>query len=156
MVSIVEVNGDIFSILDQVDPEPEPVNLENYNLALCHCVSQDLKMGRGIAVEFRKRFGQIEELHSQQKQVGQVATIWYNKVTIFYLITKQLYYEKPTYESLAQSLRDMKVLIDKLNIHKLAMPRIGCGLDRLDWDQVKPIILDIFKESKIEMIVYSI
>lgn len=37
--------------------------------SLAHCVSQDLKMGKGIAVEFRERFGRVDELEKQKKKV---------------------------------------------------------------------------------------
>ena len=39
----------------------------------------------------------------------------------------------------------MKTHMEKNNITKLAMPRIGCGLDKLDWSIVKNLISDVFK-----------
>ena len=30
-----------------------------------HCVSEDLRMGKGIAVLFKKKFGGVEELQAQ-------------------------------------------------------------------------------------------
>ena len=33
--------------------------------SLVHCVSEDLRMGKGIAVTFKKKFGGVEELEAQ-------------------------------------------------------------------------------------------
>ena len=35
--------------------------------SLAHCVSADMRMGKGIAVEFKKRYGHVEELKEQSK-----------------------------------------------------------------------------------------
>ena len=50
---IVEHIGDLFSA---------PVTA-----SLAHCVSADLHMGKGVAVEFRNRFQGIKELKEQSK-----------------------------------------------------------------------------------------
>jgi len=44
-----EVSGDLFTSPD----------------SLVHCVSRDLHMGKGIATEFKKRFGGVDELRQQ-------------------------------------------------------------------------------------------
>ena len=45
----------------------------------------------------------------------------------------------------------MKEQIVEKNITKLAMPKIGCGLDKLKWNNVRCIIKDIFKDLDIEI-----
>lgn len=35
----------------------------------------------------------------------------------------------------------------------LAMPKIGCGLDRLQWGKVKEIICEVFKDMDVEILV---
>ena len=42
--------------------------------------------------------------------------------------------------------------LDK-NIKKLVIPKIGCGLDRLSWDKVEPMVQEIFKDLDIEIVV---
>lgn len=32
------------------------------------------------------------------------------------------------------------------------MPKIGCGLDRLQWDKVKEIIINTFKDIDLEIV----
>lgn len=43
--------------------------------SICHCVSECLAMGAGIAVLFKQSFGRVEELKGQQVKVGGVATL---------------------------------------------------------------------------------
>lgn len=74
------------------------------DISLAHCVSRDLEMGKGIAVRFKNLFGRVDELRAQEKDVGQVAVlpplVDGDKRHIFYLITKERYFGKPTYATL--------------------------------------------------------
>jgi hypothetical protein len=73
---------------------------------------------------------------------------------VFYLITKKVYNHKPNYIVLDKCLRDLHSLCKKLNVKELAMPRIGSGLDNLDWYFVSRIIDDVFESSDIQITVY--
>ena len=72
---------------------------------------------------------------------------------VFNLITKRNYWGKPTYLTLNEALQDMKVIATKNNITKIAMPLIGCGLDRLEWTQVSKNIQNIFDDTDIEILI---
>ena len=50
----------------------------------------------------------------------------------FYLISKERYFHKPTYESMTDCLNELAVLCVQLKVPALAMPLIGCGLDKLE------------------------
>jgi hypothetical protein len=117
-----------------------------------HCISSDCAMGAGIAVEFEKRFKLRRKLLSN----GYIhrkhpACIFINNV--FNLITKELYHDKPTYETLKGALIKMRDIILEEDINYIAMPKIGCGLDRLQWGKVKEDIQEIFKDTDIEILV---
>jgi hypothetical protein len=58
---INEIEGDLFEATE--------------DFALGHCVSEDLKMSQGIALEFRKRFGKVDTLISQNKKITEIASI---------------------------------------------------------------------------------
>ena len=73
---------------------------------------------------------------------------------IFYLVTKYKYYHKPTYSSIENSLKNMKDLCDRNKVTELALPKIGCGLDLLDWKLVSRIIDEVFENSNIKLTVY--
>ncbi|WP_435171849.1 hypothetical protein [Paenibacillus glycanilyticus] len=47
----------------------------------------------------------------------------------------------------------MKELCLAEGITKLAMPQIGCGLDKLQWGKVREIITEVFEHTEVEIIV---
>lgn len=124
------------------------------------CISGDFAMGKGIAVEFNKRFDTKNQLQKNYASlfrrnnwsiIKSMECLLEGRV--FNLVTKFRYYEKPTYQSMTDSLKRMKVICEARNIHKIAMPTIGCGLDRLQWDKVSEIIKEVFEDSDIEILV---
>ena len=54
-----EINGDLFT----------------FRHSLCHCVSRDYKLGKGIAKTFREKFGRIRELEDSGAEIGGVAVL---------------------------------------------------------------------------------
>jgi hypothetical protein len=52
------------------------------------------------------------------------------------------------------SLTAMKSHAIENSVTRIAMPKVGCGLDRLDWSRVFPMIREIFADSKIEVDIY--
>ena len=145
-MKIEEVNGDLF--------------LCDTKYAFAHCISFDCKMGAGIANEFVKRYKNLKPEVSKtildNHLIFRPMVITYkdSKKIIFNLITKRKYYEKPTYTSLYRALLELKDLCKKLDIKHLAMPKIGCGLDRLKWPEVKESIEDVFKDQDIEIKIF--
>ncbi|XP_065911254.1 ADP-ribose glycohydrolase OARD1-like [Dysidea avara] len=137
---LTEIKGDLFSC----DPTS----------SLAHCVSADLHMGKGIAVLFKKKFGCVAELKSQGVQPGGVAVLKRSGQFIYYLVTKARYFHKPTMETLQKSLEALCSHAVSNGVKKLAIPRLGCGLDKLNWSAVSKLIGDIFSESGIEITVY--
>ena len=135
---------------------------EDYYLA--HCISADFALGKGIAVEFNKRFDMKNKLIDRFD--GDVTHAWDGNINEGYpsgacfkvdrvlnLVTKRNYWNKPTYRTLTESLVCMLDICKEYNIKKVAMPLIGCGLDRLQWDRVYDIITTIFKDVDIEILV---
>jgi O-acetyl-ADP-ribose deacetylase (regulator of RNase III) len=60
----------------------------------------------------------------------------------------------PTYESLEASLISMKNHMVANDVKELAIPQIGCGLDRLKWEQVEESIQRVFGDTDITVTVY--
>ena len=140
-----EEKRDLFSVSD------------DYYLA--HCISADFGMGKGIVIEFNKRFDMKRKLQSKYPDY---VNEWHkNKCNgeciiegrVLNLITKERYWNKPTYESMRNALLKMKTVCESNNIKKVAMPIIGCGLDRLEWGKVSEIIKNVFQNSDIEILV---
>lgn len=122
---------------------------------LVHCISADARMGKGIAVQFRERFG-LENLQEQAKQEPLEIGRCYPVGRTMNLVTKEKFSNKPTYQSLTNAVESMRDVCVKDGITKLAMPRIGCGLDRLKWEKVSPIIQEAFADTDVEIIVCTL
>ena len=121
-----------------------------------HCISADFAMGAGIAVQFNKKFG----MKSKLLKMWQGQTPDYPQAIlvgrVFNLVTKSKYYAKPTYFSIETAISEMKEICVQEDIKYLAMPKIGCGLDRLSWGKVREILCDTFKDTDIEILVCSL
>ena len=126
---------------------------------LAHCISADFGMGKGIVIEFNKRFDMKHKLQIKYPDfVNEFHRTKCNGTCIlegkvFNLITKERYYQKPTYQSMRNALWSMSQACKDISIAKVAMPIIGCGLDRLQWDKVSEIIREIFEDIDIEILV---
>ncbi|CAJ0649545.1 15915_t:CDS:2 [Entrophospora sp. SA101] len=132
--SFEEKQGDLFKDAPSTD-------------SLVHCVSQDLRMGKGIATMFKNLYSGIGELKSQNKKVGQVAYLLRENRYIYYMITKMYYYNKPRKQDFEASLKELKSLCENQGVTGLSMPRIGAGLDKLDLDYVIETVKEIFKDK---------
>ncbi|MFC0903704.1 macro domain-containing protein [Clostridium sp. MT-14] len=125
---------------------------------LAHCISADAgidnrAMGLGIVIQFNKKFHMKAKIKKYAElndiKVGNAILI----DRVFNLITKSKYYGKPTYDSLRTSLEAMKEQILNNDIHYLAVPKLGCGLDKLQWGRVRSIIQDVFTGLDLEILV---
>ena len=130
---------------------------EDYYLA--HCISADFGMGKGIVVEFNKRFDMKQKLKSKYpKYLSDFSQMAITgdcilEGRVLNLVTKERYFHKPTYKSLAIALRAMKQICMDCGISKVAMPMIGSGLDRLEWRKVSQIIQEVFADSNLEILI---
>jgi O-acetyl-ADP-ribose deacetylase (regulator of RNase III) len=120
--------------------------------ALGHAISADIRMGAGIAYDFKCEFGGVQELFMQRILPGGVAILkrevdvdgTTNTRFIYNLVTKTNYYGKPTLETLGACLRAMKDHAVKNGVKKICLPRIGAGLDKLWWNDVYAILAQTF------------
>lgn len=127
---------------------------------LAHCISGDYALGAGIAKQFDEVYNMRFKLHKNFPIADgdtyanvELALLIDN---VFNLVTKPRYYHKPTYDSLYETLVDMRDQCEELDITKLAMPRIGCGLDKLDWEEVESMIENVFEETNIDILICSL
>lgn len=129
------------------------------------CISADFAMGKGIALKFNEVFDSKTGLINTYNR-SVVNTLWndlngfcliYNRT--FNLVTKEHYWEKPTINTMRNALMDLKNLCihaltySNLKKFSLAMPRIGCGLDRLKWEQVRDLIHEVFDDTDVDITV---
>ncbi|TXR66903.1 macro domain-containing protein [Bacillus sp. AR18-7] len=133
---IIYERGDLFKRLNQVEAIINTVN----------CVGV---MGKGIALEFKKRYPENFQMYkkkcfNKELTIGNsfIYEIPYNETTKFIINfpTKQHWRNPSKIEYIEKGLDNLIKLIAEYNIKSLAMPALGCGNGNLDWDIVKPLI----------------
>ena len=124
------------------------------NVSLAHCISRDLKLGKGIAKLFRQKFGRMKELEEANAQIGDIAVLKVGTRFVYNLVTKEKYSDSPTYNNLKLTLEKMRDHALEHNVKAINMPKIGCGLDKLNWDAVRTMVKNVFLETDIKISVY--
>ena len=135
MMEYKEISGNIFEMP------------EEYKLV--QCISADCALGAGVALEFEKRFEIRDRLKEKKPHIGNAILV----DRTFNLVTKRRCWNKPTYDTIRTALESLRFIVKYRKIRKVAMVKIGCGLDRLTWSKVKRIILDVFKDVDVKIIV---
>lgn len=138
----------------------EKMNLMNVPQGywIAHCISADFTLGAGVAKQIDEVFNMRSALHSLWYEKSVMAGSWNAPCclpvgNVFNLVTKNKYWQKPTLDTLHKALEEMANYAELMCVKKIAMPKIGCGLDRLDWDDVSTMIQEIFKDTDIEIMV---
>lgn len=120
---------------------------------LAHCISTDFNLGGGIARQFCEHYNMKERLMNGYGVDFSEVGVSLQIDNVHNLVTKRYVKDRPTYSDLRKALEDMKVEMELDGQEKVAMPRIGCGLDGLDWGIVKAIIKDVFEDTDIEILI---
>lgn len=141
-----EIHGDLFSYACHKGDK----KFCGVNRIPVHCISADFAMGAGIAVPMASRY----DLRNRLEVYDGIKAPWCLFVhNVMNLITKDKVYQKPTYESLRESLVHCKDLCRANDIKWLVMPKIGCGIDGLDWERVSVIIQETFYDTDVDILV---
>lgn len=132
---------------------------------LAHCISADFGMFGGVVVGFNERWNMKNILVSAYGNIQKdfrvsgglvipVEVIDHGVTTLVYnLITKETVGSLPTYESIVKTLKTLKSIMISNGDTKLAIPKIGCGIDRLEWGIVRILITETFADTDIEILV---
>ena len=70
-------------------------------------------------------------------------------------MTKGKYSDKPDLQTLA-TLQSMRSHATMHGVSTIAIPKIGCGLDQMNWQDVVKLLRDVFAYSDIQIVVYSL
>lgn len=122
-------------------------------------------MGKGVAKEFSKRFPSLlpkYKLKCSNKEliIGKnfVYTIPNYKETryIINFPTKKHWRNDSKLEYIKDGLDDLAKVLKDHKIKSIAMPALGCGNGNLEWDIVKPLIIDKLAQlNDLKVIVYE-
>lgn len=122
-----------------------------------HTVAYDLGMWKGIAVQFVRRFGDRGRLAWQRDLIGSwpcVLALRNEDSFVYYVVDKQRSADKPTLENLRLSIIELRRSCIADGVKRLALPRIGCGIDGHNWEIVRGIIKEIFDQDEMEIRIY--
>jgi Predicted phosphatase homologous to the C-terminal domain of histone macroH2A1 len=134
-------NGDIFK--SQCEALVNPVNTKGV-------------MGKGLALAFKNKYPAHFENYQRACQSGEMTTekvLAYQEINgpmIICLATKADWRDSSKIEYVSAGLDDLANQIKALGIRSVAIPKLGCGLGGLDWNKVRPLIVE--KMSSIDSI----
>ena len=111
-------------------------------------------MGRGIALQFRKAFPENFKAYeaackTRQVQPGKMFIYdlnrLYNPRFIINFPTKRHWKGKSRIEDIKSGLADLIGVVQQQQIRSIAIPPLGCGLGGLNWEEVRPLIIEAFQ-----------
>lgn len=140
------VDGDVFAT--------------NSDVALAHGCNCAGAMGKGIAVEFKRRWPEMYSIYkkkckSSEFDCGDVFC-WEDADsgrTIFNLGTQKTWRTKATLDAIESSLATMVTIASELEIKAVCMPMIGAGLGGLSVADVKKTMVEILDASSLSFLV---
>jgi len=128
--------------------------LEAQTQALVNAVNCVGVMGKGLALQFRRRFPEDyftdykRACSSGDLRIGKVQVYSLNSDDVPYFIvnfpTKNHWRTKSRIEYIESGLQSLVEAVEKYKIESIAMPALGCGLGGLDWKNVRPLIENAF------------
>ena len=124
-----------------------------------HCISADAQMSKGFAQFLSERVPRLRRTCRRAKLLkDQVFPFWdsSSRRYIYKLVTKEKFSDKPDLQTLATTLQNMQAHATMHGISTIAIPKIGCGLDQLNWPDVVNLLRNIFAYSDIQIVVYSL
>jgi O-acetyl-ADP-ribose deacetylase (regulator of RNase III) len=117
-------------------------------------------MGRGIAVEFRRRWPAMYDAYRLECKEGRLRPggvfVWEAPgKTIFNLGTQPLPGPTARTEYIGAAVREAARLASAKSIAVIGMPRIGAGLGGLSWTAVQQQLESIASETEVLFAVYQ-
>lgn len=111
----------------------------------CNCVGV---AGAGLSLEFKLNFPASHAAYVRACRLGYLRigiilpildTVW-----IYHFPTKDRWQDPSRLEYIEAGMR----CLNKLEVGSISIPKLGCGLGGLNWNDVRPLILDNMSEYK--------
>lgn len=117
-------------------------------------------MGKGIAYQFKEKFPEnnknyVAACKSGEFSVGHILFFSEKNKIIANFPTKDKWREKSQYSYIETGLDSLVKGIVEKKIDSIAIPPLGCGNGGLDWNKVKTMITDKFRDLDINVIIYE-
>ena len=142
---ITFIKGDIFNSPAQV---------------ITNTVNTEGVMGKGIALAFKKRFPGMYEAYKRKCESGEFNVgnlMLYKEKNKWILLfpTKKEWRKNSKMEYIESGLAKLADNWDKLGIHSIALPKLGCGNGGLEWREVKALMIKYLSRIPIDVYIYT-
>jgi O-acetyl-ADP-ribose deacetylase (regulator of RNase III) len=112
-------------------------------------------MGGGCAREAAERYPNLPRVYGHMiEQYGNHVYLMPTKIPLVMFPTKPQIWESASLELVLGSCAELLALSVLYGWERVALPRPGCGLGGLDWNEVGPIVADILHEDRFIIIDY--
>lgn len=139
--------------------------LESTAQALVNTVNTEGVMGKGIALQFKKAFPYNFKVYQEACKkrvigVGKLLAVKDESLlggekVIINFPTKTSWRKPSEYSYIEKGLEDLVSIIQKENIHSIAIPPLGAGQGGLNWEKVKSLLEDKLSSLNIDVFIYE-
>ncbi len=121
-------------------------------------------MGKGVALQFKKAYPRNYDIYRDVCESGEMVpgkvlvTETGTLVNPKYIInfpTKRHWRGKSRIEDIKSGLQSLVEVIRTRGIKSIAIPPLGCGNGGLDWNDVRPLILDALTDVDAEVMLFE-
>lgn len=129
--------------------------------AIAHGVNCAGAMGKGIALEFRKRWPAMYEQYkklcsSGRLSPGDVFTWDTDRIVVFNLATQRSWTVPASLGAVWRSVSEMvRIATNERQIERIGIPRIGSGLGELPWEEVKNVLEEVASDTQVVLRVFE-
>ena len=124
-----------------------------------HCIFADAQMSKGFAQFLSKRVPRLRRTCRRANLLkDQFLPFWDSSSRRYFynLVTKEKYPNKTDLQTLGTTLQIMQAHATKHGVSTIAIQKIGCGLDQMNWQDVFKLLRNFFAYSGIQIVVYSL
>ena len=135
--------------------------------AIAHGVAANDPMNQGLASALHEDYPSMHKdfhrwCHQQHPKLGS-AWIWSGaqRARVINLITQEGGYEqgskpgKASVSSVNHALRALKKMIAEESLSSVALPRLATGVGGLEWEEVRPLIMEQLADTDAAIFVYG-
>ncbi|CAM3282626.1 macro domain-containing protein [Stackebrandtia soli] len=121
--------------------------------ALVNAVNTAGVMGKGIALQFKRRYPEMFTAYRAAASKGDIVLgrmhVWPTRRTsgpryVVNFPTKGHWRATSTLPDIEAGLVALVEAVEELDIRSIAVPALGCGNGGLEWDEVEPVIRAAF------------
>lgn len=142
---LTEIRGDLFA---------NPLPAIGHG---CNCAGS---MGKGIAVDFKRRFPKMYVEYKKRCQDGRFQLgalfVWEDTDTVIYNLGTQTHWKAGAeLWAVESAVKFMIADAEARGLDTVGLPRIAAGLGSLEWSQVKAVLSSLGQQTKIKIVVFE-